>query len=47
MLSKNKKLNRPLPVQMPTLEERTALGYLSPKTFYTKGPGAPPPAEEQ
>jgi len=47
MFSKNKKLNRPLPVQMPTLEERTALGYLSPKTFYTKGPGAPPPAEEQ
>ena len=32
---------------MPTLEERTELGSLDPKTFYTSGPGAPPvPADE-
>lgn len=40
-LSADKKLNRPLPAQMPTLAERQALNYLDPKTFYTKGPGAP------
>lgn len=40
-----KKQNRPLPAQMPTHEERVALGSLNPKTFYTKGPGAP--VEEQ
>jgi len=45
-LSANKKLNRPLPVQMPTLEEREALDFLCPKTFYTKGPGAPPAADD-
>ncbi len=31
---------------MPTLAEREALNYLDPKTFYTKGPGAPPKEEE-
>ncbi len=41
-LSSEKKINRPLPAQMPTLAERQALDYLDPKTFYTKGPGAPP-----
>ncbi len=41
-LSADKKRNRPLPAQMPTLQQRQALGYLDPKTFYTKGPGAPP-----
>lgn len=40
-LSASKKLNRPHPALMPTLQERTALGYLDPKTYYTKGPGAP------
>ncbi|MCP4982716.1 MAG: 4Fe-4S dicluster domain-containing protein [Gammaproteobacteria bacterium] len=40
-LSAHKKINRPLPAQMPTLAERRALNYLDPKTFYTKGPGAP------
>jgi coenzyme F420 hydrogenase subunit beta len=45
-LSADKKLNRPLPAQMPTLQERQALGYTDPKTFYTKGPGAPAPADE-
>ncbi|MCP5001009.1 MAG: hypothetical protein GY933_20275, partial [Hyphomicrobiales bacterium] len=40
-LSAQKKINRPLPAQMPTLAERQALNYLDPKTFYTKGPGAP------
>jgi coenzyme F420-reducing hydrogenase beta subunit len=43
-LAADKKLNRPHPAQMPTLDERRALGYLDPKTFYTKGPGAPPVA---
>jgi coenzyme F420 hydrogenase subunit beta len=41
-LSTEKKLNRPHPARMPTLQEREALGYLDPKTFYTQGPGAPP-----
>ena len=40
-LSAGKKLNRPHPARMPTLEEREQLGWLDPKTFYTKGPGAP------
>jgi len=41
-LSAAKKANRPLPAQMPTHQEREQLGWLDPKTFYTKGPGAPP-----
>lgn len=41
-LSAEKKRNRPHPARMPTLQERLALGYLDPKTFYTSGPGAPP-----
>lgn len=45
-LAAAKKRNRPLPAQMPTLAEREVLGWLSPKTFYTKGPGAPAPKEE-
>jgi coenzyme F420 hydrogenase subunit beta len=45
-LSLAKKKNRPHPARMPTLQEREALNYLDPKTFYTKGPGAPPPAED-
>lgn len=47
-LSSDKKKNRPLPAQMPTLEERKALDFLCPKTFYLTGPGAPPkePKEE-
>ena len=40
-LSANKKTNRPHPGQMPSLEERRAQGWLNPKTYYTKGPGAP------
>ena len=44
-LSLVKKKNRPHPAKMPTLPEREAMGYLDPKTFYTKGPGAPPPEE--
>lgn len=44
-LSAGKKKNRPHPARMPTLAEREALGYLDPKTFYTKGPGAPPEPE--
>ena len=44
-LSADKKKNRPLPAQMPTHDEREAMGSLCPKTFYTTGPGAPP-AEE-
>lgn len=40
-LSADKKLNRPHPAQMPTLAERQAQDYLDPKTYYTKGPGAP------
>ncbi len=44
-LSAGKKANRPLPAQMPTLQERDELGWLDPKTFYTKGPGAPPPED--
>jgi coenzyme F420 hydrogenase subunit beta len=43
-LSAFKKKNRPLPAQMPTLAERQALDFLNPKTFYSKGPGAPPKA---
>lgn len=46
-LSANKKLNRPHPAQMPTLAERTAQGHLDPKTYYTKGPGAPSAVEEE
>jgi coenzyme F420 hydrogenase subunit beta len=45
-LSAGKKQHRPLPAQMPTYDERDALGWLDPKTFYTKGPGAPPPPSE-
>lgn len=41
-LSALKKKNRPLPALMPTHAEREAQGYLDPKTYYTKGPGAPP-----
>ncbi len=40
-LAAAKKKNRPLPAKMPTLAEREELGWLNPKTFYTKGPGAP------
>ena len=40
-LSADKKKNRPLPAKMPSYEERLRLNYLDPKTFYTKGPGAP------
>lgn len=39
-LAADKKENRPHPARMPTLHEREELGYLDPKTFYTKGPGA-------
>ena len=42
-LAASKKKNRPLPAQMPTLPERRALNWVDPKTFYTRGPGAPPP----
>lgn len=42
-LAAGKKRNRPLPAQMPTLAEREALNWVDPKTFYTTGPGAPPP----
>lgn len=45
-LSADKKANRPLPAQMPTHQEREQLGWLDPKTFYTKGPGAPPSEDE-
>jgi len=45
-LSAAKKVNRPLPAQMPTYQQRQALNWLDPKTFYTKGPGAPPPAPD-
>ena len=44
-LSADKKKNRPMPSQMPTFEERKAMGSLCPKTFYTSGPGAPPKDE--
>jgi coenzyme F420 hydrogenase subunit beta len=40
-LAAGKKKNRPLPAQMPTLPERRALDWVDPKTFYTRGPGAP------
>ena len=43
-LSAEKRRNRPHPARMPTLQERKRLGYLDPKTFYTKGPGAPVPS---
>ena len=46
-LSANKKVNRPLPAQMPTLAERVEQGHLDPKTYYTTGPGAPPAELEQ
>jgi coenzyme F420 hydrogenase subunit beta len=45
-LSADKKKHRPLPAQMPTFQEREALEWLDPKTFYTKGPGAPPPEDD-
>jgi coenzyme F420-reducing hydrogenase beta subunit len=45
-LSLDKRKNRPLPAKMPTYQERLALDYLDPKTFYTKGPGAPPKEDE-
>jgi coenzyme F420 hydrogenase subunit beta len=45
-LSADKKKNRPHPAQMPTLAEREEMGWLDPKTFYTKGPGAPPAEPE-
>ncbi len=41
-LTVKKKLNRPLPAQMPTLAERIEQGHLDPETYYTTGPGAPP-----
>jgi coenzyme F420 hydrogenase subunit beta len=44
-LAAAKKKNRPLPAEMPTLAERESLGWLNPKTFYTKGPGAPATTE--
>ncbi len=40
-LAADKKKNRPLPVLMPTHDERVEMGSLCPKTFYTTGPGAP------
>jgi len=40
-LSAEKKANRPHPAQMPSLQQRQAEGHLDPKTYYTKGPGAP------
>jgi coenzyme F420 hydrogenase subunit beta len=40
-----KRKNRPHPARMPTLAEREQMGHLDPKTFYTTGPGAPPPDE--
>ncbi len=46
-LAANKKKHRPLPAQMPTLVERESLGWLNPKTFYTKGPGAPVTMEDE
>ena len=45
-LSIGKRKNRPHPALMPTYAEREALGYLDPKTFYTKGPGAPQSVEQ-
>ena len=42
-----KRKNKPHPAKMPTLAEREEMGYLDPKTFYTSGPGAPPPPPEQ
>jgi len=46
-LAADKKKNRPFPIQMPSLAEREAMGYVDPKTFYTKGPGAPAAAEAE
>ncbi len=40
-LSAAKKRNRPLPAAMPGLGQRTAEGWLDPKTYYTSGPGTP------
>jgi coenzyme F420 hydrogenase subunit beta len=40
-LSADKKAHRPHPAQMPSLVERREQGWLDPKTYYTKGPGAP------
>ncbi len=47
LLSVKKKVNRPLPAQMPTLAERIEQGHLDPKTYYTTGPGAPPTDPEE
>lgn len=47
MLAANKKKGRPHPALMPTLSERETLGWLNPKTFYTKGPGAHVPNEDE
>lgn len=44
-MSAEKKRNRPHPAHMPSLQEREALGHVDPKTFYTTGPGAPPPGD--
>jgi coenzyme F420 hydrogenase subunit beta len=41
-----KRKNKPHPARMPSLAERKAMGYLDPKTFYTSGPGAPPPVDD-
>jgi coenzyme F420 hydrogenase subunit beta len=46
-LSAEKKRNRPHPALMPTLQERTELGNLDPKTFYSNGPGTPPTSAEE
>ena len=40
-LAASKKRNRPQPAQMPSLAQRRAEGWLNPKPYYTKGPGAP------
>jgi len=45
-LSIGKRKNKPHPARMPTYAEREALGYLDPKTYYTKGPGAPESVEQ-
>lgn len=45
-LSAGKKRNRPLPARMPTYEQRMTEGWLDPKTYYTKGPGAVPTGAE-
>lgn len=47
MLPANKKKGRPVPALMPTISERETLGWLNPKTFSTKGPGAPVPIQDE